>query len=178
MDPATPPLRIAAGLVPAPETIGKLRTLVRDQATLVAESGDWLRRMQKSLDQMKVRVHGAVSDIDGSTGMAIVGAMVAGERDVKKLAQFRDSHGRQSEAQIAEPLRGHWREDPWFSLQQALKRYDAMEERIEAYEKEIQRQLAEMSPAQPRQSPAPPLKNANQARGIKRRGQEPMRPAL
>jgi hypothetical protein len=80
-------------------------------ATLVAESGDWLRRMQKSLDQMNVRVHRAVSDIDGSTGMAIVRAMVAGERDVKKLAQFRDPHCRQSEEQIAEQLRGHWREE-------------------------------------------------------------------
>ena len=42
-----------------------LRTLVRDKAILVAETGDWLRRMQKSLDQMNVRVHRAVSDIDG-----------------------------------------------------------------------------------------------------------------
>ena len=33
-----------------------LRTLVRDKNTLVAESSDWLRRMQKSLDQMNVRV--------------------------------------------------------------------------------------------------------------------------
>ena len=50
------------------EAICMLRTLVRDKATLVAESGDWLRRMQKSLDQMNVRVHRAVSDIDGTTG--------------------------------------------------------------------------------------------------------------
>jgi hypothetical protein len=45
------------------EEICMLRTLVRDKATLVAEAGDWLRRMQKSLDQMNVRVHRAVSDI-------------------------------------------------------------------------------------------------------------------
>jgi hypothetical protein len=63
-----------------------LRTLVRDKATLVAESGDWVRRMQKSLDQMNVRVHRAVSDIDGTTGMAILRAIAAGERDAQKLA--------------------------------------------------------------------------------------------
>jgi len=56
------------------EAVCLLRTLVRDKANLVAESGDWLRRMQKSLDQMNVRVHGAVSDIDGVTGMAILRA--------------------------------------------------------------------------------------------------------
>ncbi len=54
------------------EAVCMLRTLVRDKANLVAESGDWLRRMQKSLDQMNVRVHRAVSDIDGVTGMAIL----------------------------------------------------------------------------------------------------------
>jgi len=161
-----------------PETICMLRTLVRDKATLVAESGDWLRRMQKSLDQMNVRVHRAVSDIDGATGMAIVRAIADGERDVKKLAQFRNPHCRQSEEQIAEQLRGHWREDHLFSLQQALKMYDAITERIAAYEKEIQRKLAEMTPPPQRQAPVPPLKNANKARGIKRRGQEPMRQAL
>jgi transposase len=63
------------------EAICMLRTLVRDKASLVAESGDWVRRMQKSLDQMNVRVHRAVSDLSGTTGMAILRAIVAGERD-------------------------------------------------------------------------------------------------
>src|SRR5580700_4261572 len=63
------------------EAVCMLRTLVRDKANLVAESGDWLRRMQKSLDQMNVRVHRAVSDIDGVTGMAILRAIVGGEGD-------------------------------------------------------------------------------------------------
>ena len=47
------------------EAVCMLRTLVRDKSNLVAESGDWVRRMQKSLDQMNVRVHRAVSDVDG-----------------------------------------------------------------------------------------------------------------
>ena len=55
-----------------------LRTLVRDKANLVAEAGDWVRRMQKSLDQMNVRVHRAVSDIEGATGMAMIRAIVSG----------------------------------------------------------------------------------------------------
>jgi len=60
------------------EQVCMLRTLVRDKGNLVAERGDWVRRMQKSLDQMNVRVHRSVSDLDGATGMAIVRAIVQG----------------------------------------------------------------------------------------------------
>src|SRR6266404_8028759 len=98
------------------EAVCMLRTLVRDKGNLVAEAGDWLRRMQKSLDQMNVRVHRAVSDIDGVTGMAILRAIVAGERDAHELAKLRDRRCGKSEEEIAEQLSGHWREDHLFSL--------------------------------------------------------------
>lgn len=116
----------------------------------MGEAGDWLRRMQKSLDQMNVRVlttgagawsalsrircairlhlWPAVSDIDGTTGMAILRAIAAGERDAEKLARFRDPHCKKSEKEIAGQLTGHWREDHVFSLRQALKMYDAIQE--------------------------------------------------
>ena len=92
------------------EQITMIRTLVRDNRNLVAEKADWIRRMQKSLGQMNVRVHRAVADLDGKTGMTIIRAIVAGERDARVLAQYRDPRCRQSEEQIAEQLSGHWRE--------------------------------------------------------------------
>jgi transposase len=160
------------------EAVCMLRTLVRDKANLVAERSDWLRRMQKNLDQMNVRVHRAVSDIDGVTGMAILRAIAKGERDAQKLAQLRDARCSKTEQEIAEQLRGHWREDHLFSLQQALKMYDAVGERIAAYEQEILRKLGEMEREEQRGQTAPPLNNTNKARGIKQRGQEPRRQAL
>lgn len=81
-----------------------LRTLVRDKANLVAERADWIRRMQKSLDQMNVRVHRAVADIEGKTGMSIIKAILAGERDANQLAKFRDPRCQQSVEQIAETM--------------------------------------------------------------------------
>ena len=161
-----------------PEGICMLRTLVRDKATLVAERSDWVRRMQKSLDQMNVRVHRAVSSIEGVTGMAILRAIAGGERDAGKLAQLRDPHCRQSEKEIAEQLSGHWREDHVFSLQQALQMYDAIEERIGAYEKEILRKLREMERPEQQGKSAPPLGNVNKGRSIRQRGQEAKRNAL
>jgi transposase len=160
------------------EQVCLLRTLVRDKATLVAERGDWLRRMQKSLDQMNVRVHRAVADLDGVTGLAIVRAIVAGERDPRRLAVLRDRRCHKSEAEIAEQLTGHWREDHLFSLRQAVKMYDAIEERIQEYECETLRQLDQMTPIHRRNDQAPPPAQPTKARAIKKRGEDPLRQAL
>jgi transposase len=94
-----------------PREVCMLRTMVRDKANLVAESGDWVRRMQKSLDRMNVRLHRAVSDVNGVTGIAILRAIGNGERDPEKPAQLRDRRCQKGQEEIAEQLRGHWRED-------------------------------------------------------------------
>ena len=65
-----------------------------------------------------------------------------------------------------------------FSLQQALKMYDAVQERIAAYEQEILRQLGEMEEPGQGEETAPPLSNANKAKAIKTRGQEVRQQAL
>src|SRR6266446_5278319 len=134
--------------------------------------------MQKSLDQMNVRVHRAVSDIDGVTGMRIVRAIVAGERDAHELAKMRDRRCGKSEEQIAEQLSGHWREDHLFSLRQALKMYDSIQERIAEYEREILGKLAEMEREECRGQEPPKLNNPQKAKAIKKRGEEPLRQAL
>ena len=145
------------------EDICQLGTLVRDQATLVAERGDWVRRMPKSLDPMNVRVHRAVSDIDGATGMAIIQAILSGERDPHKLAELRDIRCHKSEEEIAEELTGHWREDHLFSLRQSVKMYEAIEERIREYDKEILHQLGRMEKPELKDQQAAELKNQQKA---------------
>jgi transposase len=161
-----------------PEQICMLRTLVRDKSRLVEERADWIRRIQKSLDQMNVRVHRAVSDIQGVTGMAIIRAIVGGERDAQVLAQLRDPACRKSEEEIVQQLSGHWREDYLFSLEQNVKMHDAIGERIAAYEKEIVRRLAQMEPPEAHGQSAPDLKNKNKAKKIRDRGEEPLRQGL
>jgi transposase len=160
------------------EQVCLLRTLVRDKGTLVAERADWVRRMQKSLDQMNVRVHRAVAVLDGATGLAILRAIVAGERDPQRLAALRDPRCHKSEAEIADQLSGHWREDHLFSLRQALKMYDTITETIQAYEQEMLRYLEEMASVDRRGDQAPPPTNPNKARAIKKRGEDPLRHAF
>jgi len=161
-----------------PEQICMLRTLVRDKGILVAEQSDWVRRLQKSLEQMNVRVHRAVSDLTGATGMALLRAIVKGERDPRQLAKLRDPRCRQSEEEIAEQLTGHWREDHLFSLGQSLKMYEAIQERIEAYERAILEKLGEMERDDCQGENPPPLPNKVKAQTIRKRGQEPLRQAL
>lgn len=160
------------------EQVCMLRTLMRDKGTLVAERADWLRRMQKSLDQMNVRVHRAVSDLDGVTGLAILRAIAQGERDPHRLAALRHPRCAKSEAEIAAQLTGHWRADHLFSLQQALHMYDAITARLEAYDAEIQRQLMLMTPPERHDASAPPPPNTTKAKNMKRRGEDPLRQAL
>lgn len=160
------------------EEVCMLRTLVRDKAALVAESGDWVRRMHKSLDQMNVRLHRAVSDVDGVTGMAILRAIVAGERDARQLACLRDARCRKSVEEIAAELTGHWRADHLFSLQQALLMHDAIQERLAAYEQEILRRLAWMERGDLPDRTPPPVNNREKAKAIRKRGQEALRAAL
>jgi transposase len=169
---------LLTGAFRPPADVGLLRTLVRDRARLVSERSDWIRRMQKSLDEMNVRVHRAVADLEGATGMGILRAIVAGERDPQRLAALRDPRCRHSEAQIAEELTGHWRPDHLFSLTQALKMYDAITERLTEYDREIQRHLAQMTPPDRQGTPAPPVPKRQKAKAIAKRGEDPLRQAL
>jgi transposase len=67
-------------------------------------------------------------------------------------------------------LSGHWREDHLFSLQQALKMYDAIQERIAEYEREMLRRMAEMERDENRGQEAPKLSNTSKARKIQAPG--------
>jgi len=160
------------------EEISQLRSLIRQKAVLVAEQADWTRRMQKCLDQMNVRVHHAVSDAQGVTGMLILRAIVAGERDPQKLAEFRDASCRKSKEQMAALLSGHWRPDHLFNLEQGLRMYDTITERIAAYEGEIQKRMKNLTPAGRTEQNAPPLLNREKRKAMKRRHQEDKRQTL
>jgi len=169
---------LLAGAFRPAEEVCKLRTLIRDKLTLVEEASDWLRRMQKSLDQMNVRVHRAVSDLNGETGMAIVRAILKGEKDPQKLAKLRDRRCHKSEQEIAEELTGNWREDHIFSLRIAVKMYDEIQERIQECEQEILKYLEKMAKPDRKGQPVPPVKNPEKGKTMRKRGQEEMREAL
>jgi transposase len=94
---------------------------MRHREGMMRASCQHLLRVQKALDQMNVQLHHAVTDITGLTGLAILDAIVAGERDPEVLAGLRDYRCKKSEAEIAKALKGDWREEHLFTLRQSLE---------------------------------------------------------
>jgi transposase len=160
------------------EQISELRTIVRQKAVLVRQQADWIRRMHQCLDQMNVRIHHAVKDTQGVTGMAMLRAIVGGERDPRNLAKLRDPGCQKTEAEMIELLTGNWRSDHLFNLKQHLAMYDSAASQIAVYTAEIQRRMQEVTPAGRKDVTAPPLANIEKRKTMKRRDQEGKRQAL
>lgn len=160
------------------DDICRLRALIRERNAIVDDRADWVRKMQKSLDQMNVCVHHAVSDITGHTGMAIIRAIVNGERDPRALAGLRDRRCQKSKDQIAEELTGNWRHEHLFNLGQALKVYDQLCSVVADYDAEILKHVNSLQPVDSENSSAPPPASRAKAKKFSRRGQDPMRQAL
>jgi transposase len=107
---------------PADE-ICAIRSLWRHRDNLIELATIHLQHMQKALDQMNVQLHHVISDLAGTTGLAIVDAILAGKRDPHKLAQLRDWRIRASEKTIMKSLVGDYREEHLFTLRQSLDSY-------------------------------------------------------
>lgn len=156
----------------------RLRALVRERANLGAERTRIVQRMQKSLDQMNVQVHHAVSDLTGKTGLAIVRAIVAGERNPDRLAALRDRRCKKSAAAIAEHLSGTWREEHLFNLRMGLRRYEEIMQVIAEYDVQLHRWIAETTPAERCEQSVPPHPNEAKEKALCRRGEQATREAL
>jgi len=126
---------------PADEIV-VLRSYLRQRTMLVQGAAMQIQHMQKALQQMNVLLHQVVSDITGVTGMAIIRAILAGERDPKVLAQSRDPRCKNSAEVIAQSLVGTYREEHLFALQQAVTLYEVYQAQIVACDAQIEQYLA------------------------------------
>jgi transposase len=124
-----------------PAAVCAVRALVRHRDSLVRTGCEHLLRVQKSLDQMNVQVHRAVTDITGETGLRILEAILAGERKPEVLAQHRDVRCKKSEAEIAAALRGDWRPEHLFTLRQSFEAWQYHQKLIAECEAELRKQM-------------------------------------
>ena len=118
--------------------LAALRAYLRQRERLLDYSASHIQHMQKALMQMNVQLHHVVTDVTGETGMRIIRAVVAGERDPAVLATHRDRRCHASEAEIAAALAGNWREEHVFALGQALELYDAYHAKVVACDLRIE----------------------------------------
>jgi transposase len=127
------------------EQIVVLRSYLRQRQMLIRYSGQHVQHMQKSLEQMNVKLTEVVSDVSGVTGMAIIRAILNGERNPLDLAKLRNEKCKRTQAEIARALYGNWRAEHLFALQQAVTLYDCYREQLRVCDEQMQKYLATLA---------------------------------
>ena len=127
------------------DSICRFRTLQRHRKNLVECAAMWIQHMQKALNEMNLHLHHVLSDISGHSGLTILDAILAGERDPKKLASLADRRVKKSQAQIEAALTGDYRPELLFVLSQSLQNYRQIQQQIAQCDLSIEKQLAKMA---------------------------------
>jgi transposase len=127
------------------DSICRLRTLQRHRKNMVEYGAMWIQHMQKALNEMNLHLHHVLSDISGQSGLAILDAILAGERDPRKLASLAHYRVQKSQAQIEAALTGDYRPELLFVLSQSLQNYRQIQQQIAQCDLSIEKQLAKMA---------------------------------
>jgi transposase len=123
------------------QEIRTLRTYWRQRNDLVRAAGRHIQRIQKAMTQMNIQLANVLSDVSGMTGQAIIKAILGGERDPQKLAEFRDARVKASKEEIARSLEGHWQEDLLFVLRQEQNGYEFCQKQMAECDQRIEQYL-------------------------------------
>ena len=135
-----------------PSEIRVLRTYWRQRAQHVSGAATCIQRMQKALTQMNIQLANVISDLSGVTGQLIVRAVVAGERDPRKLAELSHPRIQASRGEIAKSLEGNWRQELIFVLQQEIELYDIYQRRVAECDQQLQQHLTRFADTVPPQA--------------------------
>jgi transposase len=137
--------------------ICEIRSLKRHRDELTMGMSRHVQHMQKTLQQSNIRLDKAVSDITGKTGMAIIEAILKGEKNPSELAKLRDRRVKAPESEVAMALEGDYRAEHLFVLKQAYNSYQFTAEQIIDIDKEIQKRLEDLNrKVDPNLKPLPP----------------------
>ena len=132
---------LLAGAFRPPDEVCVLRSYLRQREMLIQASSMHIQHMQKALQQMNLLLHNVVTDITGITGMKIIKAILAGERDPQVLARNRDERCHNTTATIAKSLVGNYREEHLFALRQAVDLYETYQAKIADCDQAILKQV-------------------------------------
>jgi transposase len=137
------------GFVPSAD-IRRLQDYLRLRADHITLAASCVQLMQEALDRMNVKLHDAISSLAGASGMAVMRAIVAGERDPAALLALCDIQIRRAKAELVEEsLRGTWRVEHIFALEQALQSWDHYQRLIAECDRRIEAVLPPYDPSLP-----------------------------
>jgi transposase len=132
---------LLAGAFRPADQVCVLRGYLRHRQMLLTYAAHHMQHMHKALEQMNLKLTQVVSAITGVTGMAILKAILAGERDPQRLAKLRNPHCHHTEDDIAEALQGTWRAEHLFALRQAVELYGFYHQQIAQCDQQIKAHL-------------------------------------
>lgn len=161
---------LTASFRPA-QQVCAVRSILRHREGLVQTSSEQILLMQKALDQMNLQLHHVLSDITGTSGLAILDAILGGERDPIKLAELRDRRVKSSAETIARALEGDYREEHLFTLRQSLQLYRFLQKQIAECHEKLQQAVAGWeSKVDPAVKPLSPATKTIRADGLTKQG--------
>src|SRR5215218_8335672 len=114
-----------------------LRALVRFRRTLTQDCSRFVLRMQKALEQMNIKLHTIISELTGQSGLAVINAIIAGERNPEKLQALVGRTVKADRETILKSLQGTWRSEQLFLLKECYHSYRYYKERITVCDQEI-----------------------------------------
>jgi len=149
---------LRAGFVP-PAHIRRLQDYMRLRGEHITSAASHVQHMQQALERMNVKLHDVISSITGVSGLAVVRAILAGQRDPGRLLKLCDTRIQNAKAErIKEALRGTWAEEHLFALRQALQSWEHYQQQITECDRAVQALLQQQgrggdaSPDTPAQS--------------------------
>jgi transposase len=148
-----------------------VRSLKRHRNDLVQMASQHVQPMQKALTQMNVQIQHVISDLTGLTGLAILDALLAGERDPAVLAKLRDPRIKADEETIRKSLEGTWRLEHLLVLKQRQSLYRNYRDQIDDCDQEIEKLVAAFAPqVDPAVKPLPEDRKKRQRQRKKKSG--------
>jgi len=136
---------IRASFVPDMAT-QEQRGLLRTRKQLSRERTSHVQRLQRTLEEANIKLDSAISDVVGTSGRAMIEAMIAGEIDPAKLASLAHPRMKVAPAKLAEALRGRVTKHHRFLLRLHLKQIDALDNAIAEIDKEVEANLDPFRP--------------------------------
>jgi len=143
------------GFVP-PEHIRRLQDYLRLRSDHIVMAGSHEQHMQKALERMNLKIHDVISDLTGMSGLKMVQAIVAGERNPVALLALCDPQIQKNKAgRLRAALEGTWKDEHLFALRQAHELWQFYQKKITECDQAIEAVLKAMSGPEDPNNPAP-----------------------
>ncbi|MDK3026620.1 IS110 family transposase [Cupriavidus taiwanensis] len=147
-----------SGFVP-PAEIRQLQDYLRLRQDHITMAASHVQHMQKALERMNIKFHAVISDLTGVSGLKVIEAILAGQRDPAYLLSLCDVQIRKHKAdRVQESLRGMWKHEHLFALRQALQSWKHYQGQISECDRAIEQVLRTLSGPPRDDGPASPAK--------------------